>query len=69
LAVRLALTLEYLEQPFKGRSWLDELRSPLNKVPGPREIRLSITQSGPLDTLLLSMSLALLGAVLMRIGA
>lgn len=69
LAVRLALTLEYLEQPARGRNWMDELRAPLIQASGPDEIRLSFARSGLLDALILSMSVALLGAVLMRIGA
>lgn len=69
LAVRLALTLEHLEQPGSGRNWMDELKSPLNKVPGPDEMRLSIAQTSLTDTLILSASVGLLAAALMGVGA
>jgi hypothetical protein len=68
LAVRLALTLEHLEKPAKGGKWLDELKSPLNPATGPDEIRLSIAQAGMRDTLMLSVAVSLLAAVLLRVA-
>lgn len=68
LAVRLALTLEYMEHPPQGRNWLDELKSPLDVAAGPDEILLSVAQAGLRDTLLLVAAVVLLGAVLMRIA-
>jgi energy-coupling factor transporter transmembrane protein EcfT len=67
LAVRLALTLEQLEKPGKGRKWLDELKSPLSPATGPDEIRLSIAEAGLRDALILSVAVSLLGLVLFRV--
>jgi energy-coupling factor transporter transmembrane protein EcfT len=69
LAVRLALTLEYLEKPDLGRKWLDELKSSVAVPDGPDEIRLSIAQAGLRDVGILSVALLLLGAVLFRVAA
>ena len=66
LAVRLALTLEYMEQPPNGRKWLDELKAPLDVPAGPDEIRFSIAQAGLRDMLAFIFSIGLLGVVLMR---
>ena len=66
LAVRLALTLEQLERPARGRKWLDELKAPIEAAAGPQEIRLSIVQIGIKDMSMLVMAVVLLGAVLAR---
>jgi energy-coupling factor transporter transmembrane protein EcfT len=69
LAVRLALTLENLEQPLKKRAWLDRLGSPFDTVAGPEEIRLSVAQVGLRDALVLFAAILLLVAVLARVAA
>jgi energy-coupling factor transporter transmembrane protein EcfT len=69
LAVRLALTLERLEQPGKDRSWLEELKSPFDTFTGPEEMRLSIAQVGLRDMLLLFAAVALLAAAMAGIAA
>lgn len=69
LAVRLALTLEQLERPAKGRKWLEELKAPIPDVAGPEEIRLRIADTGIKDALMLFAAVVLLGAVLARIAA
>ncbi len=69
LAVRLALTLERLERPDKERKWLEKLKQPLDADAGPDEMRLSIAQASLRDGLMLSVAVALLGAVLARIAA
>lgn len=69
LAVRLALTLEHVEHTPKGRNWMDELKSSPAMPAGPGEIRLSIAEAAPRDTLVLFAAVALLGAVLTGIPA
>jgi hypothetical protein len=69
LAVRLALTLDYLERPVGKRRWLEELKAPYEAAAGPEEIRLSIAQVGLRDMLVLGLAVALLGAVLFRVVA
>lgn len=69
LAVRLALTLERLEQPRKSRDWLAELRSPFDAQTGPEEIRLPLAAASLRDALVLAGAAALLGAVLGRLTA
>lgn len=69
LAVRLALTLEHLEHAPKRRNWMDELKS-LPAMPGePGEMRLSVVEAAPRDTLMLLAAVALLGVVLTGIPA
>lgn len=69
LAVRLALTLEQLEHPAKGRKWLDELRAPARMAEGPEEIRMLVAEAGFRDVALLFSAVAMLYAVLARLAA
>lgn len=69
LAVRLALTLEQLEQPDRNRNWLAELNVPAAKSAGPEEMRMAIAQAGLKDVLVLFAAIALLGLVLARTAA
>lgn len=69
LAVRLALTLEQLEHPVKGRKWLDELQAPVRMSEGPEEMRMSVAEAGVRDALMLLLAVALLCAVLARLMA
>lgn len=69
LAVRLALTLELIEQRGHARQWLEELKMPAQTVAGPEEIRFSIARAGTRDGLLLWAAVALLGAILLGAAA
>lgn len=69
LAVRLALTLEYLEQRGNGRGWLEELKMPYHSASGPDEMRFTIVAAGWRDMLLLFAAIALLAGVLGRLAA
>lgn len=70
LAVRLALTLERLQQAPVERKWLDTLKSPtLDDHGGPEEIRLTLVRAGLRDALVLAAAAGLLGVVLARLAA
>lgn len=69
LAVRLALTLEQLEQPNQGRNWLEELRAPAPAAVGQEEMCMAVVQVGTKDMLVLFAAVVLLGMVLARIAA
>lgn len=69
LAVRLALTLEHMEQPAREGNWLERLQSPMQKTSGPDEIRVAIALAGKQDVMIFLAAAALLGIVLLGVAA
>jgi hypothetical protein len=64
LAVRLALTLERMEQPAQASNWLHDLKSSPDSISGPDEIRFLIAEAELRDALVFGAAAILLGAVL-----
>lgn len=64
LAVRLALTIEFVDGQSKSSNWLDTLKSTAEVPKDPEEIRFSIPSLGFVDAGLLAVSCILLGVCL-----
>jgi hypothetical protein len=62
-AVRLGLTLDYVEHAPKPARWLDALRSPIPEVPGPATYVLEAERWHVVDSLVILAGLALVWAL------